>query len=151
MFNIVLPRHSYICFSVKHECNLSFSASAGFNYQLHDYFQLVYIEWTLQLGLLKPWWNFSSVYRDEIFPYNRNSIFTLLSLHMWKETHHGLTSWNFSPGCKSPYTQPLSWSFLRKELTIFAKGSILEVWLGSECSPSVRDNYLSLDFPAQPY
>ena len=63
-------------------CNLSFSVQAGFNYQLHDYFQPLYMERKFQLGLFKPQENFSSVYHDEIFAYNCNSIFTLLSFNI---------------------------------------------------------------------
>ena len=33
--------------------NLSFSIQAGFNYRLHDYFQLVYMAWKFQIGFLQ--------------------------------------------------------------------------------------------------
>ena len=57
--------------------NLSFSIQAGFNYRLHDYFQLVYMiifnsfTWheNFRSVFFKPWGNFSSVYRDVIFAY----------------------------------------------------------------------------------
>ena len=33
--------------------NLSFSIQAGFNYRLHDYFQLVYMAWKFQIAFLQ--------------------------------------------------------------------------------------------------
>ena len=97
------------------------------NLLLHDYFQPVCTEWKLLVGLFTPWWHFSSVYRDKIFAYNRNSFFTFW--HVW---------WNLKPGWNSPpYNPPLRWSFLQKLVTIFPKGSTLDVWLGFECACAV--------------
>ena len=60
------------------------------------------------------------------------------------KSHHCLMSWNFIPGLKSWYKQPLRRSFYRKWLIIFAKGSILYVWLGSECASFVCVIIISL-------
>ena len=73
------------------------------------------MEWKFQLGLVKPWGNFSSVYRNEIFAYNHNSIFTLLRLTYEMKSHHGLTNWNFNYGWNSP---PYNWP---PNMELFAK------------------------------
>ena len=70
------------------------------------------------------------------------NIIMILFLHCFRlpckmKSHPGLMSWNFIPGLKSRYKQPLRQSVLRKWLIIFAKGSILYVWLGSECASVV--------------
>ena len=65
--------------------NLSFSAWDGFNYRLHDHFQLVYMERKFHRGLFKPWWSFNLGYPDTIFEYDCNSIFILLLLDMLGE------------------------------------------------------------------
>ena len=70
--------HQFLFLTWIHELNLSFSA--GFNYWLNDYFQLVSMEWKFPLGLFKPWSNFSSIYCNKISACNCNSIFMLLSL-----------------------------------------------------------------------
>ena len=67
------------------------------------------------------------------------------------KSHHGLMSWNLVPGLKSRYKQPLRWSFLQKWLIIFAKGSILDVWLGPECTSVVCVIILFVKFLIQPY
>ena len=58
------------------------------------------MEWESQLGLLKPWGNFSSVNRDQIFAYNRNSIFTLSSLNMREEISSRFNELKFQPQLK---------------------------------------------------
>ena len=40
---------------------LSFLARAAFIYRLHDCFQIVYVGWKFQLGLFKPWCDFTSL------------------------------------------------------------------------------------------
>ena len=65
--------HQFVFLTWTHLCNLSFSVQAGFNYRLHDSFQLVYMQWKFQFDLFKLCGNFSSVYCDEIFAYNRSS------------------------------------------------------------------------------
>ena len=72
-----------------HVLNLSFSASVELiiiNMIILKFH--VYTEWKFQLGFFKPWWNFNLVYRDEVFAYNRNFIFTLLSLNIRDEISH---------------------------------------------------------------
>ena len=76
----------------------------------------IYMGWTFQFALLKPWGNFSSVCRDEIFAYNHNSVFILSSLSVGTEIlssrfnglkfHHGLKLSTINP--------PLRWRFLQK-------------------------------------
>ena len=76
----------------------------------------IYMGWTFQFALFKPWGNFSSVCRDEIFAYNHNSVFILLSLSVGTEIlssrfnglkfHHGLKLSTINP--------PLRWRFLQK-------------------------------------
>ena len=70
------------------------------------------------------------------------NIIVILFLHCFRlqcemKSHHGLMSWNFIPGLKSRCKQSLRRNFLRKWLIIFVKGSILYVWLGSECASVV--------------
>ena len=60
------------------------------------------------LGLAKPCWNFSSVYRVEIFTWNCNVISKRCFLFNWDEFSTRYTEWKFQPGLKSPYNQPLS-------------------------------------------
>ena len=60
------------------------------------------------------------------------------------KSYHGLMSWNFIPGLKSQFKQSLWWSFLWKWLIISAKGSILDVWVGSECASVVCVIIISL-------
>ena len=81
--------HQFAFLTWIHVRNLSFSVQTGFNYGLHEYFQLVYMEWKFQLGLFKPWGSFSSVYRDEIFAYNGNSVGLsyLIKYSLWKNMH----------------------------------------------------------------
>ena len=49
------------------------------------------MKWKIQLALLKPWWNFTSFYRDDILAYIGNSIVALLSFIMRYEI-----SWRFN-------------------------------------------------------
>ena len=131
--------------------NLSFSVQAGFNYRLHDYFQLVYMEWKFQLGLLKPWGNFSSVYRDEIFTYNRNSIFALLSLNMWDEISSRFNELKFQPRLKfSTIKSARKMKLFAKIIINVCKRLHLRCLTGFwMCQCCVRDNYLSVNFLTQ--
>ena len=82
--NLILLRYSSVCFcNWIHLRNLSLSVQAGFYYRLHDYSQLVFMRWKFQLGLFKPCENFSSVYRGEIFAYNRNSVIVVAQCARW--------------------------------------------------------------------
>ena len=50
-----------------------------------------------------------------------------------KSHHHSWKTWNFNQGWDCPaYNPSLRMSFLRKQLAMFAKGFILNFWLGSE-------------------
>ena len=78
----------------KTKWNLSFWTWAGLIYQLHNYFQLVYMR-------SKLWWNFSSFCHDQI-----STVIAILLLHCFhlscqKKSYDGLTSWNFSQGRNS--------------------------------------------------
>ena len=96
IFNIVLLRHSSISFSnVKLQPRLSLIIDYMIIFKFH-----VYMEWKFQLGLFKSWLNFCSVYRDDVFECNRNSIFTLLSLTMRDEISSRLNELKFHPGLK---------------------------------------------------
>ena len=84
------------------------------------------------------------------------NIIVILFLHCFRlpcemKSHHSLMSWNFIPGLKSQYKQPLKQSFLWNWLIIFIKGSILYVWLGSECTCCVLNNSLFAKFLIPPY
>ena len=81
LFNVVLPRHSSISFSNR---NLQPGLGLIIDYMIIFKFH-VHTEWKFQLSLFKLWLNSCSVYHDEVFEYNCNSIFTLLLLHMWDE------------------------------------------------------------------
>ena len=146
LFNVVLPRHSSISFS---NMNLLPELALIIDYMIIFKFH-VYMLWKFQLGLFKSWWNFCSVYRDEVFAYNCNSIFTLLSLTMRDE--NGSTSWNFIPGLKSWYKQPLRRSFSAKIVNHFRKrlhlGCLTGCWMRL-CY--VRDKCLFIRFLIQPY
>ena len=75
----------------------------------------IYMGWTFQFGLFKPWGNFSSVCRDEIFAYNHNSVFILLSLSVGTEIlssrfndlkfHHGLKLSTINPPLRGRFLQ----------------------------------------------
>ena len=69
------------------------------------------------------------------------------------KSHHGLTSWNFNPGWNSPpYNPPLRWGFLQKVNSNFRKSFLLRCLIGFwMCLCCVRDNYLSINFPTQPF
>ena len=62
------------------------------------------MKWKFQLGSFKPWGNFSSVFQllDEIFVYNRNSLFKFLSLNIWEEISSRFNELKFQPGLKLP-------------------------------------------------
>ena len=77
----------------KTKWNLSFPARSGLNYQLHNYFQLVYMG-------SKSWWNLSSFYHDEISTYKHNSIFTLFSLIMSEKISWRFNKLKFQPELK---------------------------------------------------
>ena len=111
------------------------------------------MEWKFQLGLVKPWGNFSSVYRDEIFSYNHNSVFTLLRLIHEMKSHHGLTSWNFNSGWNSPpYNRPSNVELFAKIISNVRKRLHLRCLTGFwKCLCCVRDNYLYINFPTQPF
>ena len=116
LFTVVLPRHSSISFSnVNPQPRLTLIIDYMIIFKFH-----VHMERKFQLGLFKLWLNVCSVSRDDVFEYNRNSIFTLLPLTMEMKSYHGLMSWNFILGLKSWYKQPTRWSFLRKWLTHFS-------------------------------
>ena len=71
------------------------------------------------------------------FAYNRNCYCCRLAWEM-KFHDHGLTTWNFNSGWNCPpYNPSLRWSFCRKYLAMFAKGSISDLCLGSECVHAV--------------
>ena len=131
-------------------CNLSFSVQAGSNYRLRDYFQLVYMKWKFQLGLFKPWGNFSSVYCDKIFVYNRNSIFTLLSLNMRDEISSRLNELKFQPWLKFSTIQTAPKIELSAKIINVRKRLHLRCLTGFwMCLCCVRDDYLSLNFLTQ--
>ena len=94
LFNVVLPRHSTISFS---KVNLLTGLALIINYMIIFKFH-VHMEWKFKLGLFKSWLNFCSIYRDEVFEYNRNSIFTLLSLTMRNEILSRFNELKFRPG-----------------------------------------------------
>ena len=96
LFNVVLLRHSSISFS---NMNLQPGLALIIDYMIIFKFH-VHMEWKFQLGLFKSWLNFCSVYRDEVFEYNRNSIFTLLSLTMRDEISSRFNELKFHPGLK---------------------------------------------------
>ena len=116
MFDFFLLRHSPLCSSNywdfrehAYTRRLSFSAWAGVINGSHDYFQLIYMGWKFQLGVFKPWWNFSSVCGGEISAYNCNFVaivFTIFTYARWNLIQV-LTRWNFTPCWKSPYNLPL--------------------------------------------
>ena len=63
--------------------------------------------WKFQPGLLKPWSNFGSVCRDEIFAhYNRDSIYTLFSIIMRDDISSWFEELKFQPRLKilAPYS-----------------------------------------------
>ena len=85
------------------------------------------------------------------------NIIVILLLHCCRlpcemKSHQGLMSWYFILGFKSWYKQPVRSRFLQKWLIIFTKGSILDVWLGSESVSAVcvRNNYLFVKFLTKP-
>ena len=139
-FNVVLPRHSSISFS---NVNLQSGLALIIDYMIIFKFH-VHMEWKFQLGLFKLWLNFCLVYHDEFFEYNHNSILNCCCLPFEMKSHHGLMSWNFIPSLKSQYKQHLRQSVFQKWLIIFAKGSILDFLLGSECTSVVCMIIISL-------
>ena len=96
LFNVVLLRHSSISFS---NMNLQPGLALIIDYMIIFKFH-VHMEWKFQLGLFKSWLNFCSVYRDEVFEYNRNSIFTFLSLSIRDEISSWFNELKFHPGLK---------------------------------------------------
>ena len=106
LFNVLLPQHSSVSFS---NVNLQPRPALIIDYMIIFKFH-VHMEWKFQLGLFKVWLNFCSVYLDEVFEYNRNSIFILLLLTMWDEISSRFNELKFHPG----YKQPLQQSFLQK-------------------------------------
>ena len=96
LFNVALPRHSSISFS---NVNLQPGLALIIDYMIIFKFH-VHMEWKFQLGLFKSWLNFCSVYRDEVFEYNCNSIFTLLLLTMRDEISPQFNELKFHPGLK---------------------------------------------------
>ena len=145
--------HQFVFLTWIHVHSLSFSASACFNYGLHDYFQLFYKKWKFHLGLFKSWWNFSSVYREETFSYNRNSIFTLLPLNMRDEISSRFNELIFQPGLNfSTIQSSPKMELFEKIINHFRKRlhlrCLTEFWM---CLCCVSDNYLAVNFPTQPY
>ena len=127
-FNVVLPRHSSISFSnMKLQPGLSLIIDCMIIFKFH-----VHMEWKFQLGLFKLRLNFCSLYRDEVFECNCNSIFTLL-LTMRDEISSQFNELKFHPRVKIAI-QAAPTSLLQKWLIIFTKGSILDFWLGPECT-----------------
>ena len=110
-------------------------------YWLHDFFQLIHMQWKFQLGLFKAGWNFKSVNHDDIFAYIRNSIFILLSFNMRDEISSRFNKLKFQPGLK---ISTLSSHFHKRLPLTCLTGFCL--WL---CC--VRDDNLSENFPTQPY
>ena len=111
------------------------------------------MEWKLQLGLFKPWGNFSSVYCDETFAYNRNSISTLLSLNMWDEISLRFNELKFQPRLKfSTIKSTPKIEIFAKMISNVCKRLHLRCLPGFwMCLCCVRDNYLSVNFPTQPF
>ena len=102
LFNVVLLGHSSISFS---NVNLHPGLALITDYMIIFKFH-VYMEWKFQFRLSKSWWNFCLVYCDDVFPYNRNSFFTLLSLTMQDEISSRFKSRNFVPGLKYRISSP---------------------------------------------
>ena len=96
LFEVVVLINSSISFS---NMNLQPGLALIIDYMIIFKFH-VYMEWKFQLGLFRSWLNFCSVYRDEVFEYNRNSIFTLLSLTMRDEISSRFNELKFHPGLK---------------------------------------------------
>ena len=85
------------------------------------------------------------------------NIIVILFLHFcclpWEiESHHGSMSWNFIPGLKSWYKQPLWWSCFAKMVNHLCKrlhlGCLTGFWM---CLCCVHDNYLFVKFLIQPF
>ena len=103
LFNVALPRHSSISFSnVNFQPGLALIIDYMIIFKFH-----VHMEWKFWYGLFKLWLNFCSVCCDEVFEYNRNSVFTLLSLTIWDEISSWFNELKFHLGLKSRYKQPL--------------------------------------------
>ena len=96
LFNVVLPRHSSISFP---NMNLQPGLAVIIDYMIIFKFH-VHMEWKFQFSLFRSLLNFCSVYCDEVFEYNRNSIFTLLSLTMPDEISSWFNELKFHPGLK---------------------------------------------------
>ena len=96
LFNVALLRHSSISFS---NMNLQPGLALIIDYMIIVKFH-VHMEWKFQLGLFKLWLSFCLVYCDEVFEYNHNSIFTLLSLTMQDKISSQFNELKFHPGLK---------------------------------------------------
>ena len=84
----------------------SFSAWGEFIYQLHGYFQLIYMGWKFHLGL---WWISPAFTKMKCL-----FIIAIPFLHCFHfscemKSHHCLTSLNFCLCWKSVYNQPLKY------------------------------------------
>ena len=106
-FNIIwlcyAETYSLFCFSSNLDLlsirmlGLSFPTWTGFIYRLDDYLKLFYMGWKFQLGLFKPWWNFTWLYRDYIF-FRITAILFLHCFHLsCKMKCHCVVKLNFQP------------------------------------------------------
>ena len=96
LLNVALPRHSSISFS---NVNLQPGLALIIDYMIIFKFH-VYMGLNFQLGLFKSWLNFYSVYHDELFEYNHDSVFTLFSLTMQDEISSWFNELKFHPRLK---------------------------------------------------
>ena len=92
-----LVYHQFVFLTWIHVHNLSFSVQAGFNYRLHDYFELVYMEWNLSLvfsnrGKISARFTVMKFFRIIVFLFLQCCCLTCET----KYNHHGLTAWNFN-------------------------------------------------------
>ena len=104
------------------------------------------------VGLLKPWWNLSSVYPDQTFAYNRSSSFTLSSLNMREQISSRFKKLKFQPGLKISLQLAHEMQLFTKIVNHFRKRlhlrSLTVFWTRLCC---VRDNHLSVNFPTKLY
>ena len=134
LFNVVPPRSLSISFS---NVNLQPGLALMVDYMIIFKFH-VHMEWKFQLGLFKPWLNFCSFIVMRFL-----NIIVILFLNCCRlpcemKSHHSrFNELEFHPRLKISIKATPAKQFLQEWLTIFAKGSILDVWLGSECASVV--------------
>ena len=101
------------------------------------------MEWKFQLDLLNSWWNFSLVYREEFFARNHNSIFMWSLLNIQDE---------ISSKMKFQLGSAFKIELFVKITIRFHKRLHLRCFTGFwMCLCCEYDNYLSVNFPTQPY